>query len=151
MEARALDWSEPVPEELVGQVALPSPSFLPHSLLTPSSSLSLPQVELLLVSDCVYYEQSLEPLVQKITSLTSPSSSSVATRPSAPPHPQVRTMASLTTPSSTVVLSYERRPEKAPVYEAFFPLLEQTFASRPLGQETSEHGNMVYLLHLTKR
>ena len=60
-------------------------------------------------------------------------------------------MASLTTPSSTVVLSYERRPEKTPVYEAFFPLLEQSFASRPVSQGASEHGNIVYLFHLTKR
>ena len=100
-EARALDWGDEVEEELRGSA------------------------DLLLVSDCVYYEQSLGPLV--------------------------RTMASLTHGESTVVLGYERRPEKAEVYGAFFPLVERLFESRVLSETMSEHGNPVYVIKMKKR
>jgi len=99
-EARGLDWAEKVGEDLKSRI------------------------DLLLVSDCVYYEQSLEPLVT--------------------------TMANLTHLSSTVLLSYESRPEKGPIYEAFFPLLANHFHSEQLCQSQSEHGNSVYLIKLTK-
>merc|ERR1712200_100102 len=95
-EARGLDWAEEMSDELKSSI------------------------DLLLVSDCVYYEQSLQPLVT--------------------------TMASLTHPASTVLLSYERRPEKGPIYEAFFPLLANHFHSEQLCQSQSEHGNSVHLI-----
>merc|ERR1712156_412667 len=99
-EARGLDWAEEVSDELKSSI------------------------DLLLVSDCVYYEQSLQPLVT--------------------------TMASLTHPKSTVLLSYEQRPEKGSIYEAFFPLVKKHFHSEQFGQTRSEHGNQVFLIKLTK-
>ena len=124
-------------------------------------------IDLLLVSDCVYYEQSLEPLV--ISKKAKPTNFG---RELLQFLLQVNTMASLTHPTSTVLLSYERRPEKGflthhdilllslsakssslflgPIYEAFFPLLAKHFHSEQLCQSKSEHGNSVYLIKLTK-
>ena len=100
VQAVALDWSQEVPGHLRGGV------------------------DLLLVSDCVYYEQSLGPLVS--------------------------TMATLTHAQSKVLLAMEKRPEKEHVYGQFFPLLEQTFTKKELSQSVSQHGNLVVLYELKK-
>jgi len=100
VEAKSLDWEQEVGASLRGQA------------------------DLLLVSDCVYYEQSLGPLV--------------------------KTMISLTNSQSTVLLSYERRQEKIPLYQVFFQLVDEQFTREVLKESISEHGNPLYLMKLKR-
>ena len=80
--------------------------------------------DFLLLSDCIYYEQSLEPLVNTIKALT-----------------DVR---------STVLLSYERRPEKSELYFEFFKLIESEYTNEILFETESPYGNSVFVMKLRK-
>ena len=80
--------------------------------------------DFLLLSDCIYYEQSLNPLVNTIKRFT-----------------DVR---------STVLLSYERRPEKSELYVEFFNLIESEYTNEILFETESPYGNSVFVMKMKK-
>ena len=80
--------------------------------------------DFLLLSDCIYYEQSLNPLVNTIKRLTDV--------------------------GSMVLLSYERRPEKSELYVEFFNLIESEYTNEILFETESPYGNSVFVMKLRK-
>ena len=104
VNAKALDWSED---------------------LTEDDSRMRRKADILLLSDCIYYENSLDPLVN--------------------------TMKCLTDIHSTVILSYERRPEKLDLYKEFFSIVEKSFVKEVLSEVSSPYGNPVLLIKMKKK
>ena len=104
VKAKALDWSED---------------------LTEDDSRMRKKADILLLSDCIYYEKSLGPLVN--------------------------TMKCLTDYHSTVILSYERRPEKLDLYKEFFSIVEKSFIKEVLSEASSPYGNPVFLIKMKKK
>ena len=104
VNAKALDWSED---------------------LTEDDSRMRKKADILLLSDCIYYENSLDPLVN--------------------------TMKCLTDNHSTVILSYERRPEKLDLYKEFFSIVEKSFVKEVLSEVSSPYGNPVLLIKMKKK
>ena len=80
--------------------------------------------DFLLLSDCIYYEQSLDHLVNTIKRFT-----------------DVR---------STILLSYERRPEKSELYVEFFKLIESEYTKELLFETESPYGNSVFVMKMKK-
>ena len=97
--ADTLDWGEKVPENLH------------HS------------ADIILISDCIYYEMSLEPLISVMNNLV---------------HSE-----------SVVILSYEERPEKLQLYETFFKMIRECYKVLLERQFTIENGNKVSIIKMT--
>ena len=118
------------------------------------------RIDLLLVSDCVYYEQSLEPLVKferKTNICRNVSTIFSSGDHNGKPHPPIiHCPAFLWEPTgkrfflSSLPFRCHHIVFPGPIYEAFFPLLANHFHSEQLCQSQSEHGNSVYLIKLTK-
>ena len=79
--------------------------------------------DVLIISDCIYYEMSLEPLVKVIKSLI---------------HEKSR-----------IILGYEKRQEKLHLYEEFFQLMDEGFQTELRSEVILENGNSVYLINIS--
>merc|ERR1711970_1579081 len=79
--------------------------------------------DIVMVSDCIYYEMSLEPLVKVIQSLSHQ--------------------------NSKIILSYERRQEKLALYEKFFELISFSFQVELISELSIENGNSVFIIKLS--
>ena len=79
--------------------------------------------DVIIISDCIYYEMSLEPLVKVIKSLSHE--------------------------NSVIVLSYERRQEKLALYEKFFELISNGFRMDLISEISIENGNSVFIIKLS--
>ena len=99
--ADTLDWDEKVPENLH------------HS------------ADIIFISDCIYYEMSLEPLISVINNLV---------------HSE-----------SVVILSYEERPEKLQLYETFFKMIRESYKVLLEKEFNIENGNKVRIIKMTSK
>eukprot|EP00092_Neocalanus_flemingeri_P057647 GFUD01068565.1.p1 GENE.GFUD01068565.1~~GFUD01068565.1.p1 ORF type:complete len:159 (+),score=30.32 GFUD01068565.1:120-596(+) len=79
--------------------------------------------DIVIVSDCIYYEMSLEPLVKVIKSIV---------------HAK-----------STIILSCEKRHEKVDLYETFFHLIKDSFQAEVKREFVLDNGNIVYLMNMS--
>ena len=78
--------------------------------------------DMVMVCDCVYYEASLQPLIDTILALIKP--------------------------EARVILAYERRPDKLELYEQFFSMIEKYFSTTELLTTTAGDTNEIFLLEL---
>ena len=78
--------------------------------------------DMVMVCDCVYYEASLQPLIDTILALIKP--------------------------EARVILAYERRPDKLELYEQFFSVIEKHFSTTELLATTAGDTNEIFLLEL---
>ena len=99
VSAEALDWKGEVPPGLKGTA------------------------DVVIVCDCIYYEASLQPLIDTILSLTKEDTS--------------------------IILAYEKRQDKLELYGEFFSVLCKHFSSREILRVTAASSNEIYLLELT--
>ena len=81
--------------------------------------------DIVIISDCIYYEMSLEPLVKVIKSLSHK--------------------------NSKIILSYEKRQEKLALYETFFQLMAESFQVDLCSEVLLENGNSVFLTNISYR
>ena len=96
--ALGLDWKERVPASLAASA------------------------DLVIVCDCVYYEASLQPLVDTILALIKP--------------------------EALVILAYEKRPDKLELYEQFISVIEKHFATTEILNTKAAGTNDIFLLEL---
>ena len=78
--------------------------------------------DMVMVCDCVYYEASLQPLIDTILALIKP--------------------------EARVILAYEKRPDKLELYEQFFSMIEKYFSTTELLATTAGDTNEIFLLEL---
>ena len=78
--------------------------------------------DMVIVCDCVYYEASLQPLIDTILALIKP--------------------------EARVILAYEKRPDKLELYEQFFSMIEKYFSTTELLTTTAGDTNEIFLLEL---
>ena len=78
--------------------------------------------DMVMVCDCVYYEASLQPLIDTILALIKP--------------------------EARVILAYEKRPDKLELYEQFFSMIEKYFSTTELLTTTAGDTNEIFLLEL---
>ena len=78
--------------------------------------------DMVIVCDCVYYEASLQPLIDTILALIKP--------------------------EARVILAYEKRPDKLELYEQFFSMIEKYFSTTELLATTAGDTNEIFLLEL---
>ena len=78
--------------------------------------------DMVMVCDCVYYEASLQPLIDTILALIKP--------------------------EARVILAYEKRPDKLELYEQFFSVIEKHFSTTELLSTTAGDTNEIFLLEL---
>ena len=98
VSALGLDWKESVPSSLVACA------------------------DMVIVCDCIYYEASLQPLIDTILALIKP--------------------------EARVILAYERRPDKLELYDQFFSLLEKYFSTSVILNTKTGGTNDIFLLEL---
>ena len=96
--ALGLDWKERVPASLAASA------------------------DMVIVCDCIYYEASLQPLIDTILALV---------KPGAP-----------------VILAYEKRPDKVELYEEFFSLRDKYFSTTEILSTRAGGTNEIFLLEL---
>ena len=96
--ALGLDWKERVPASLSASA------------------------DLVIVCDCVYYEASLQPLIDTILALIKP--------------------------EALVILAYEKRPDKLELYEQFFSVIEKHFSTTEILNTKAAGTNDIFLLEL---
>ena len=78
--------------------------------------------DLVIVCDCIYYEASLQPLIETILALIKP--------------------------EALVILAYEKRPDKLELYEQFFSVIEKYFSTTELLTTKACEPNEIFLLEL---
>ena len=78
--------------------------------------------DLVLVCDCVYYEASLQPLIETILALVKP--------------------------EALVILAYEKRPDKLELYQQFFSVIEKYFSTTEILNTKAGGTNDIFLLEL---
>ena len=81
--------------------------------------------DMVIVCDCVYYEASLQPLIDTILALIKP--------------------------EARVILAYERRPDKLELYEQFFSVIEKYFSTTEILNTKAGGTNDIFLLELRLR
>ena len=78
--------------------------------------------DLVIVCDCVYYEASLQPLIETILALIKP--------------------------EARVILAYEKRPDKLELYQQFFSVMEKYFRTTEILNTKAGGTNDIFLLEL---
>ena len=78
--------------------------------------------DLVIVCDCVYYEASLQPLIDTILALIKP--------------------------EALVILAYEKRPDKLELYDQFFSLIKKYFSTTEIINTKAAGTNDIFLLEL---
>ena len=78
--------------------------------------------DLVIVCDCVYYEASLQPLIETILALIKP--------------------------EARVILAYEKRPDKLELYQQFFSVMEKYFWTTEILNTKAGGTNDIFLLEL---
>ena len=96
--ALGLDWKERVPTSLAASA------------------------DMVIVCDCIYYEASLQPLIDTILALIKP--------------------------EALVILAYEKRPDKLELYEQFFSVMEKYFSTTEILNTKAGGTNDIFLLEL---
>ena len=98
VSALGLDWKEAVPLSLTSSA------------------------DMVIVCDCIYYEASLQPLIDTILALIKP--------------------------EAQVILAYEKRPDKLELYDQFFSLMEKYFSTTVILNTKTGGRNDIFLLEL---
>ena len=101
--SRAIDWTEDTPEDLIETA------------------------DCVLICDCIYYQDSLEPLINTFSNLLKRQK------------------------DATVILAYERRKDKEDLYSEFFQITRKTYNCEEILTSVLDNKNTVFLIKLSKK